>query len=162
MVAIIIKAPNYQATIDALRRMVPDYIQPARLAATVAVAEDIKARVQQPGQKPTYPIKWDTIKQRKAFFATKGFGGGIPHIRTGSYQRGWTVEERPPDGVKLFNEDPATLFVGGNAIGQVFSGIHVGRWPNFAQVGGKEIKRLPDLHAKATQDAITEFLTERG
>lgn len=28
------------------------------------------------------PFTWSSEKQRRAFFATDGFGGGIPHVRT--------------------------------------------------------------------------------
>jgi len=31
-----------------------------------------------------YPIEWTSEKQRKAFFATDGFGGGIPYKRKGT------------------------------------------------------------------------------
>jgi hypothetical protein len=36
-----------------------------------------------------YPIAWTSDKQRKAFFATNGFGRGIPTKRTGALNDGW-------------------------------------------------------------------------
>jgi len=39
-----------------------------------------------------YPIQWTTEKQRRAFFATDGFGRGIPTRRTGAMQRGITQQ----------------------------------------------------------------------
>jgi hypothetical protein len=40
------------------------------------------------------PYHWTSDKQRKAFFATDGFGGGIPYSRTQTLSRGWkTVGE---------------------------------------------------------------------
>ena len=39
-----------------------------------------------------YPLEWTSDKQRKAYFATNGFGGGIPYQRTGNLARGWRVE----------------------------------------------------------------------
>ena len=37
-----------------------------------------------PAPEPTYPIQWDSERQRRAFFATDGFGRGIPTERTGA------------------------------------------------------------------------------
>ncbi len=38
-----------------------------------------------------YPLEWTSDKQRKAYFATNGFGKGIPYKRTGDLARGWRV-----------------------------------------------------------------------
>lgn len=37
---------------------------------------------------------WQSRKQMIAFFATNGFGGGIPHRRTGRLPAGWQVNAR--------------------------------------------------------------------
>ncbi len=39
--------------------------------------------------------KWNSDKQRKAFFATNGFGGGIPSKRTGQMKEGWRTSVDP-------------------------------------------------------------------
>jgi hypothetical protein len=36
-----------------------------------------------------YPIQWASDKQRRAYFATNGFGGGIPYRRTRNLQKSW-------------------------------------------------------------------------
>ncbi len=36
-----------------------------------------------------YPIAWTSERQRRAFFATDGFGRGIPTGRSGALSRGW-------------------------------------------------------------------------
>lgn len=43
-----------------------------------------------------YPIQWASERQRRAFFATDGFGGGIPYSRSGAMQTSWrgSVEAR--------------------------------------------------------------------
>ena len=38
-----------------------------------------------------YPIDWTSEKQRRAFFATNGFGKGIPTKRTGKLGKSWTM-----------------------------------------------------------------------
>lgn len=45
----------------------------------------------QPG-KPKYPIRWTSERQRRAFFATKGFGRGIPTRRTGKLVNAWDIK----------------------------------------------------------------------
>jgi len=44
-----------------------------------------------------YPIQWASEKQRRAFFATNGFGGGIPYQRTRTLQKSWVfaIDEFP-------------------------------------------------------------------
>lgn len=37
------------------------------------------------------PFFWSSDKQRKAYFASNGFGGGIPYQRTGTLRDGWQV-----------------------------------------------------------------------
>lgn len=43
-----------------------------------------------PGQ-PKYPIQWTSDRQRKAFFASNGFGRGIPAPRTGKLNKSWKL-----------------------------------------------------------------------
>jgi hypothetical protein len=38
---------------------------------------------------PIYPIRWATARQRRAYFATGGFGHGIPSRRSGTLLRSW-------------------------------------------------------------------------
>lgn len=43
-----------------------------------------------------YPFKWKSERQRRAFFATDGFGWGIPYVRTNALKDGWQtrIEDR--------------------------------------------------------------------
>jgi hypothetical protein len=38
-----------------------------------------------------YPLEWQSERQRRAYFATNGFGKGIPYRRTHQFVRGWHV-----------------------------------------------------------------------
>lgn len=38
-----------------------------------------------------YKIEWETERQRRAFFATNGFGNGIPYKRTRQLEGSWVV-----------------------------------------------------------------------
>lgn len=42
---------------------------------------------------PGNPYQWQTEKQRRAYFASNGFGGGIPYKRTGKGVAGWEKKE---------------------------------------------------------------------
>jgi hypothetical protein len=99
-------------------------------------------RLKKPGKKPRNPIPWDSIRQRRAFFASNGFGGGIPHRRTGDYQRGFRIR-RIARGYELLNPSRAAPFVGGDARGNRRSRIHAGRWPLIRDEVDKEVKKLP-------------------
>lgn len=107
------------------------------------VLNRIQKRLSVPGKSPTYPIKWDSAKQRRAFFATDGFGRGIPTKRTGEYASGWKIESIT-NGYVLKNDTTYGKYVGGDAYGVVHSGIHKDRWQVYRDVVDEEIEKLPD------------------
>jgi hypothetical protein len=103
----------------------------------------IQRAMKKPGEKPTYPIKWDSVKQRKAYFATDGFGAGIPYVRTGKYNAGWKVEKFGETGYTLRNDNPHGKYIGGGADGSGQSRIHGGRWTLLRDATEEEITKLP-------------------
>lgn len=109
----------------------------------------IQKRMKESGDKPKYPIQWDSEKQRRAFFATDGFGGGIPHQRTGAYQSGMIIE-RLDNGYRFVSSSPAAPFVGGDAFGLVHSEINKPQdWPILRDVVDEELEQLPsDIQAE--------------
>lgn len=44
-----------------------------------------------------YPFEFGTAKSRRAFFATQGFGRGIPTVRTDTLKRAWQTRYRFTD-----------------------------------------------------------------
>lgn len=65
---------------------------------------------------PNHPIKWTTKKQRKAYFASNGFGRGIPSTRTGQIVSEWqgSFEATDSGGVLvLSNWNEAVQFLQG-------------------------------------------------
>ena len=100
------------------------------------------------GEKPpSYPprwVNWDSEKQRRAFFATNGFGRGIPTSRTGTYARSWRVL-KDGDGYMLDNPTPYAVYVGGDVEMSRQSRIHAGRWQLWAERLEQEINKIaPD------------------
>ena len=59
------------------------------------------------------PYQWQSEKQRRAYFASNGFGGGIPYRRTNQLKNGWQTVGY---GVKvsITNTTPYTGFVMGD------------------------------------------------
>jgi len=103
----------------------------------------IRTRMRQPGKAINYPVKWDSEKQRRAFFATNGFGRGIPSRRTDRYRLGWNIQQAGAIGYRLENNAPYSKYLGGTAFGPGQSNIHQGRWPILRDVFDEEIKKLP-------------------
>lgn len=61
------------------------------------------------------PYKWQTEKQRRAYFATNGFGAGIPYNRTGDLGNSWSAN-RTGDVVTFTNSAPYAGYVMGDRI----------------------------------------------
>lgn len=61
------------------------------------------------------PYLWQSEKQRRAFFATDGFGGGIPHERTGETTNAWTLQVKDSNwtSAKIVNDSPGAYWVQG-------------------------------------------------
>lgn len=60
------------------------------------------------------PYQWQSERQRKAYFATDGFGGGIPSKRTNKLKDGWQMR-MTSNGYKMHitNKTPYVHFVMG-------------------------------------------------
>lgn len=68
---------------------------------------------------PVYPIRWKTDKQRRAFFASKGFGRGIPTGRKNVIIKAWRAEvTTDPYGgvVRLINPFDAWIYIQGSFV----------------------------------------------
>lgn len=114
----------------------------------------IRRRMAVPAPKPDYPINWDTLRQRKAFFATGGFGGGIPHKR--KKRKGYPHSFRVikiKDGYKINNSYPGAVYIGGDERGLGQSRIHAGRWPLFRREFDKEVSKMPKRLQRSLRDA---------
>jgi len=60
------------------------------------------------------PYQWQSEKQRKAYFASDGFGGGIPYNRTHQLANNWTYAEPGANSIKLMNNSNSASFVFGD------------------------------------------------
>jgi hypothetical protein len=114
-------------------------------SAARSVLEDTAIRIQtrMNVRKPVqYPIRWDSEKQRRAFFATDGFGHGIPYQRTGATK--WTIDKSFENEIQLFAPHPAGPVFGRMPDGAFWqSSIHQGTWPRLQTVLTEELSKLP-------------------
>ena len=116
-------------------------------------AQRIVARLKQPGSPITYPVQWDSDKQRRAFFATDGFGAGIPTGRSGEVESAWTLVSLS-NGYEINNSEPYASYVFGDISGNGQSLIHQGRWSLMADVVDSEVDDLPDDVSEELRTAI--------
>ena len=103
------------------------------------------------------PYKWQSEKQRRAYFATDGFGGGIPYQRTGNLANAWTMEEANSDWntVKLTNSSEYGQYVQGDSIQD---GHKADGWRIMADV----IKTNIAGAIRAGQQAVDRLIKSKG
>ena len=111
-------------------------------------SQRIVQRVKRPGARPNHPINWVSARQRKGFFASEGFGGGVPTRRSNRYINSWKIVSKDDIGYTVINDSPGAKFVGGDAYGQSQSPIHAGRWPLFRDEFEAEVNNLAPEIAK--------------
>lgn len=139
---------------DVLNAIADTLTKAPRALTTVidrSILPDFRRRIakvtETPGP-PRYPIRWKSERQRRAFFATNGFGKGIPYRRTGALAEGWHVEYagiRDGGSIRISNAAPYARFVVGDD-----------QQPFHADTGwkdaGPELVRIED----DLQDAVIE------
>lgn len=99
----------------------PEVVDAVAHAAFEKVKEPMLDELQHTPGKVKYPIQWTSERQRRAFFATNGFGGGIPYVRTGNLAKAWKADYGRNDlgfYISVRNDDTAAAFV----VGQLYAG----------------------------------------
>lgn len=101
----------------------------------------IRNKMSGEGKQISYPVKWDSAEQRRKYFATDGFGKGIPYARTGGYQKAWKVVQKE-NGFSLTNTKKQAKYIGGSSYGLGQSRIHQGRWRLLRDTVDEELDKL--------------------
>jgi len=104
------------------------------------VATNVRKRMSQEGKPVTYPIQWDSERQRRFVMWKLRKEGNLPYRRTDRYRFSWR-EEFQPYTATVHNESPAGA-IGGLASGWQ-SRIHRGRWPHLLTVLFDELAKVP-------------------
>ena len=115
---------------------------------------DLQNEMKEEGKPVTYPIQWDSERQRRYVISKLRAEGNLPYKRTGKYQRGWRIT-RLANGYQLSNKHPAGAIGGtlrGTASGQALGGmsltswqskIHRGRWKPILPTLLQKLADLP-------------------
>lgn len=103
-----------------------------------------------------YPIQWTSELQRKAFFASNGFGKGIPYVRTGALGRSWTVDvEENGQALHVYNSSPAARYV----IGERQQQFHKNTgWPDAKP----ELEKIIEETIDSLIEAWVRLVDSRG
>lgn len=114
---VIIPPRDILDAIDDAATRAPKLVESAYRRAVRGVGQRaVKALAQAPGP-VKYPIRWKSERQRRAFFATNGFGKGIPYRRSGELSAGWkyrVITDRDGGALTVFNDVSYTRFVQGD------------------------------------------------
>lgn len=89
-----------------------------------------------------YPLEWTSEKQRKAYFATDGFGAGIPFKRSGKMSQAWQIvgaKDNTGFHIIIENKSKGAKFVGGTLASDVKQAIKPVQ--KFHQITGWEAFR---------------------
>jgi hypothetical protein len=130
-----------------IQRFIYQHLPAAGLYALQSTAKRVQKRMAESGKPSTSPVQWDSVRQRIAFFASNGFGGGIPYRRRGTYEQGWQIR-KIPGGSELSNNTRGARFIGGLPSGRDLSpgkkqsSIHKGRYRLLRPTVDEEIKHL--------------------
>ena len=131
-----------------------------RAAAEYFIGDDNHGLKHQPARvkhDKDNPFRWTSEKQRRAYFATDGFGGGIPSTRTGALKEGWGYKETNSqwDRVQIANTTPYAKFVQGvnMQIGHIAD-----KWRNVTDV----IASNTNGAVRAARAAVNEYLARKG
>jgi len=111
-----------------------------------------------------YPILWTTIRQQVAFFASNGFGRGIPTGRTGDTASGWRKRIVDKGGgvfvASITNNKPAAKFVYG-ALTRNVAKARIPQQRFHSATGWRLASPLVDLEFQGLrQDIKRQFSTE--
>lgn len=102
------------------------------------------------------PFQWSSEKQRRAYFATDGFGGGIPYKRTHELMQSGTFHVNSGSlWIEYRNTAPYSRWVI-NPMFQIIGHIKRGWKPINVFVVAKS-KQIASIFQKATKKAWTEM-----
>lgn len=111
------------------------------------------------------PINWTSSRQQKAYFASNGFGNGIPYDRSGQLESGWYVDatkakQRQVYSFTIGNDAPYASFVyGGFTSNDDFQQVFhwISKWPN---VRGLDERTYETVIRPAVEAGIADIMGE--
>lgn len=149
--------------LDQVKKAISDLPRGARGAATEAAAlalignertglQHYPARKQHDASNP---YVWQTAKQRRAFFATNGFGAGIPSKRTDNLRFGWKAQSwGDKTKIKVINDQEYARFVMGDAMQR---GHKADGWRTYQEVISTNINAM----MRAVNQAVARYIKNK-
>lgn len=166
---ITLKALFNVALVDDLEAFADEFAREAQRVAldTINALEPLLlANLQQQPGSVKRPIDWTSEKQRRAFFATDGFGAGIPYRRTGRYAAGWYVNTTVTGGnieMDIGNSAPYAQFVGGSLSQRSRNEALVYQQQFHANTGwGLALDSINPFLDQVREDTLTRFEKQYG
>lgn len=155
---------SVQEAIKKLNRL-PRALEQAALPAFKKSADQIKRIMARPGLPVTYPIHWDSLKQKIFVILKLKEEDNLPYTRIDWRVKGWKVTQIS-NGYSVGNLGNKIVFLNGTVTGTLPSAVHVqptgqsnifaGRWRLFRPVLNAVLARLPEnilkeIHIDANQ-----------
>lgn len=108
-----------------------------------------------------HPFAFATARSRRAFFATKGFGRGVPTRRTNAIINAWTIEVTragEKSYIILTNTNPASQYVYGTAYQRQVPGHRATGWgrdlrPALALIQERAVELIIEAWGRAVYQA---------
>lgn len=159
---------NIEISFDELNRLEEALVQlkdqmEAQLAESMQEAEtyvhEQMAVEPEPMSFPPSEVHWDSPKQRVAYHATDGFGGGDPYRRAGRLDAALqntapVIQPGLAHGSVVAIED-FVKYVIGNANTQ--SNIHKGRFETINQIGTRVREGVVEIFQKGVNRVVSQF-----
>lgn len=144
---------------DVIKRFkaLPGHIERVSLKTLKEASETITRMMKKPGRAVRRPIRWDSVKQREAYFASDGFGKGIPYRRSDDYINAWQStaiaggyqSENIGHKAALLAGTPSGNILGRKVTASGQSHIHQGTWQLVRPVVQFVLSKLPEKLLKA-------------
>lgn len=110
-----------------------------------------------------YPIQWTSERQRRAYFATDGFGHGIPYRRTGRLVSAWRLRRyfsRAGNLITITNDADPGFVIGNPARPELHQQFHANTgWPTPQEVG-QTMDFFSEAAEEQMRDAWLDVVTE--
>ncbi len=142
---------NIREAAEKLKRL-PRQWYGTTLDILAEASEEIRRIMSRPGLPVTYPIEWDSEKQKWYVIGKLRKEGNLPYRRTGEHAQGW-ISEPINGGYMTANIGTQAVFLYGAPSGQFAGAVHVqpsgqshihkGRWRLVSTVVEAVLSRLP-------------------
>jgi len=123
----------------------------------------LQKRMQKPGKKVKYPIKWASRKQQVYVIAMLRKRKNLPYKRTQKYQKSWKlVEYKNGYGVESKLRGGVAKYIGGDRFGKGQQPMYAGRWVILRKEYEAVRKTLPKTIRGAMLEEIKKVTRDRA